>query len=226
MNLLESVNRLRLRLRQEGLRKVGERVYRKVYDSLAPPWYKVYWLPVGEVPEPGSDRNIPPGYESFWKLVVRLIQGVKLQVVHNLDELDPHQMQLLLDSVGASALPVFQERLSRGIELHILFAEGRVVGTVFFVLGKHQPFQHVVLTDRDAMGLDGRIEPAFRGRGLYPILLLLSIMHFRKQGVERVFADCAEWNRETIRSLECLGFRYLLKYKLLRGSYRYEQEAS
>jgi hypothetical protein len=151
---------------------------------------------------------------------------VNLQVVCNLEELDPHQEQLLLDFVGASALSVFKHRLSRGIKLHILFAEGQLVGTVFFVLGKQQPFQHVILTDRDAMGLDGRIVPAFRGRGMYPLILLLSIMHLRKQGVERLFADCAEWNRETTRSLECLGFRYLLKYKLVRGAYRYEKEAS
>jgi hypothetical protein len=227
MNFLESVNRLRLRLRQEGLRRVVNLVYRIVYNYLAPPWYKVYWIPVGEVPEPGSDRNIPPGYESFWKLVVRLVQGVKLEVVHNLDELDPHQMQSLIECVGVSALPVFQERLSRGIELHILFlfAEARVVGTAFFVLGKRQPFQHLVLTDRDVMGLDAHIEPAFRGRGLFPIFLWLSILHLRKQGIERVFADLAEWNTESNRSLECLGFRYLLKYKLVRGSYRYDKVA-
>jgi len=226
MNLLDSVNRLRLRLRQEGLRRVGERVYRKVYDSLAPPWYKVYWLPVGEVPEPGSDRNIPAGHEAFWRTAVRLTQGVKLQVVHNLDELDSHEAELLKEYVGASALPVLRGRFSQGIELHVLSVKDRVVGTVFFVLGRHQPFQHAILTDRDAMGLDARIAPALRGRGLYPILLLLSIIHLRKQGIERVLADCADWNVESIRSLECLGFRYLLKYRLVRGAYRYDRKAS
>ena len=226
MNIFESLNLLRSRLRQEGIRKVGRRLYRKAYDRVVPPWYKVYWVAVDEIPESGCDKNIPSGYEAFWKLVDRLIQGVKIQVVHSLDELDSSQLQSLKGCAGASALQIFRERLSRGIELHMLLAEGRVVGTAFFVLGKHQPFQHVVLTDRDAMGLDAHIDPAFRGRGLFPILILLSVLHLRNQGIERVLADCAEWNVESIRSFECLGFRYLLRYKLVRGAYRYELVAS
>jgi hypothetical protein len=168
--------------------------------------------------------NIPAGHESFYKLAGRLIQGVKLRVVRNLGDLDSHQMAALTECVGTSALPVFRERLSKGVELHMLLSENRVVGTVFFVLGKSHSFQHIPLTERDAMGLDGRIDPAFRGRGLYPILLLVSLLDFKNRGIERVYTDCAEWNKETIRSFECVGFRYLLKYRLRRGFYRFEQE--
>jgi len=116
-------------------------------------------VPVREVPEPGSNRNIPPGYEAFHKFVARLIQGVKLQTVKSLDDLAPHELQSLTECVGVSALPIFRQRLLQGVELHILFVEGRVVGTVFFVLGKTMRFSTWFCIDQ-----------AFRGRGLYPVV--------------------------------------------------------
>jgi len=150
---------------------------------------------------------------------------VELRVIKDLHELKPHEYQALQDNVGASAMPLYGQRLSQGAELHVLFAGQHVAGTLFFVFGGSHRFQHMVLTDRDAMALDGRIDPRFRGRGLYPVFLSLSISALHQKGIERLFIETSEHNEEAKRSFVCLGFHFLLKYKMSRGQYRYDIKA-
>jgi len=218
------IHNLVIRLRHAGLRDAALAVFRQIRDRIYPPWYKLYWIAIPELSEIPNCSNIPAGGTALNKYVARFIDTVDLRIVSNLDELTEPELQALGQSVGASALRIFGQRLSRGVELHILFADGRVVGTVFYVLGRDHPFQHVVLTERDAMGLDGRIDFAYRGRGLYPVLLFLSMVHLSRRGIERLFADCTESNQEAARSFECVGFRFLMRYRLKSGGYVYDHK--
>jgi ribosomal protein S18 acetylase RimI-like enzyme len=75
------------------------------------------------------------------------------------------------------------------------------------------------------MALDGRVDPKYRGRGLYPIFLSLSIEKLKQRGIERLFIDTNENNEEANRSFASVGFRFLLKFKIKRGRYRFDRKA-
>jgi len=194
-------------------------------ESLSRPWVYLYWLPVAEAIDLRTVNTKQAGNAKFQGLLSRLLKGVELRVVTSLSELKPQEYQALKDSVGGSDVPLYEERLSQGVELHVLFIDQKVAGTLSFVFGETHRFQHVVLTDRDAMALDGRVDPKYRGRGLYPIFLSLSIERLKQRGIERLFIDTNENNEEANRSFASVGFRFLLKFKLERGMYRFDRKA-
>lgn len=210
---------VRDRIRKEGIAWFASRSSKVVKDWIFPPWSCMYWFPLSE--SPNGERRLG--------LPLRSVnvngQSVELRVIRNLEELDFEEYQSLTESIGVSDLPVCKDRLAKGIELHMLRVGNRVVGTLYLVFGKVSSFQHVILTDRDVMGLDGRIVPEFRGNGLYPMLLSRSIEKLRQQGFERLFIDANENNVAATRSYESVGFRLLLRYKLWRGIYWFDKKA-
>jgi hypothetical protein len=216
------VSELTARVRNDGFRFVFSRLLQVARDRVVPPWVLLYWIPVAEAPEFSRHGTAGSQNEGFRGVLSRLLEKVELRVVTRLDELSPNELRALEQSVGASAIPVFEQRLLQGMTLHLLLAGERVAGTIFFVFGRSQRFQHVVLTERDAMGLDGRIDPGFRGRGLYPVFLLLSIARLKESGVDRLFVDTTEDNDHAIRSFSSVGFRFLIRYRLKRGRYRFD----
>lgn len=225
MPFIEKIVETYDRFRQEGLVWFVSRSGKILRESLCRPWQYLYWLPVAEAVDLRIANMKPADNDKFQVLLSRLLKGVELRVVTSLSELNPQEYQALKDSVGGSDIPVYQRRLSQGVELHVLFIDQKVAGTLSFVFGKIQQFQHVTLTDRDAMALDGRINPKYRGRGLYPIFLSLSIEKLKQNGIERLFIDTNENNEEANRSFASVGFRFLLKYKTERGKYRFDRKA-
>ena len=131
---------------------------------------------------------------------------------------------MLESGVGASSMSIFKKRLAAGAELHMLIVDGRIAGTRFVALGSRTPFQNVVLGDCDAMGLDVRIEPDMRGRGLAPLFFSLSISNLAERGIDRVFATVNVRNERSIRTLERAGFRYVLNMRKRGKQYRYDAE--
>ncbi len=180
------------------------RLFEIARDRIVPPWHMLYWMPVAEAPDPPT--NGP----------------VMLRIVRTLGELNRSERQALERSVGASAIPIFERRLLQGNELYILFSGESVAGTMFLVFGRECPFQHTVLTDRDAMVLDARIDPKFRGRRLYAVFLSRSLASLKQNGAERLFIDCAERNKRSIRSFSRVGFQFLLRYRVRGGQYRFD----
>ena len=224
MAMTEKMLEVYARVREEGLLWFTSRIIKKVQDSFSPPWVCLYWLPIAEATDLRGPDATEAGHDKFLGLLSRLLKSVELKVVTALSDLKPQEYQALKDSVGGSDIPVYERRLSRGIELHVLFIEQKVAGTLSFVFGKTHRFQHVVLTDRDAMALDGRVDPKYRGRGLYPLFLSLSIERLRQKGIERLFIDTNEDNEEANRSFASVGFHFLLKFRPERGRYRFDRE--
>lgn len=212
------------RVREEGIAWFASRMVRKLKDWASPPWICLYWLPLSEATDLRNPATKDGGDEKLRALLTRLLKSVELKAVTALSDLKPQEYQALKDSVGASDIPVYERRLSQGIELHILFVDKKVAGTLSFVFGKTHRFQHVVLTDRDAMALDGRVDPKYRGRGLYPIFLSLAIERLREKGIERLFIDTNENNEEASRSFTSVGFRFLLRFRIEGGRYRFDRE--
>jgi GNAT superfamily N-acetyltransferase len=212
------------RVREEGLLWFTSRIIKKVRDSVFPPWVCLYWLPIAEATDLRGPNVSEAGHDKLFGLLSRLLKSVELKVVTALSDLKPPEYQALKDSVGGSDIPVYEQRLSQGIELHVLFVDQKVAGTLSFVFGRTHRFQHVVLTDRDAMALDGRVDPKYRGRGLYPLFLSLSIERLRQRGIERLFIDTNEDNEEANRSFASVGFRFLLKFRLERGRYSFDRK--
>ena len=206
MSVLQRVSELTARVQNEGFLIVLSLMFKIVKERVIPSWQVLYWMPVVEAPG-------PPNHAA---LVLRVVRG--------LVELNANEYRALEHSVGASAVPIYQRRLSQGNELHILFAGERVVGTIFFVFGRYHPFQHAILTERDVMALDARIDPEFRGRGLYAVFLLLSIANLKQKGVDRLFISCSERNERSIHSFSRVGFRFLLRYRQRRYQYRFDRK--
>ena len=198
--------RVQKRLREQGPWSVLVRAFVVGRDAILPPAHLIYWLPLAGYPDSEVDTRVT------LRVVTR----------ENLKALNAEELAAVEANVGESSLPVIRERLDHGCELHILLYEGRVVGTRFFILGREHSFQHVVLTDRDAMDIDGRIRPEFRGRGLNPVFFYLNIRHLRKQGLERLYVACREDNQASVRSFARVGFRFLGKYRNWRGYHIYE----
>jgi ribosomal protein S18 acetylase RimI-like enzyme len=212
------------RFLQEGLVWFVSRSGKVLWESLCPPWVCLYWLPVAEAADLRTSNTKQAGSDKFPGSLSQPLEGVELRVVTSLSELNPQEYQALKVSVGGSDIPVYQRRLAQGVELHVLFIDQKVAGTLSFVFGKMHRFQHVVLTDRDAMALDGRVDPKYRGRGLYPIFLSLSIEKLKQKGIERLFIDTNENNQAANRSYGSVGFRFLLKYKTEWGRYRFDRK--
>ena len=175
---------------------------REVVDRIYPPWQCLFWMPLSSLASAPSDDKV------FLRVISELAGDVELAMLER--------------SVGASAMSVFQTRLRRGCQLCVLFKGQAVAGTLFFVFGGAHPFQHLVLTEADAVILDARIDPEFRGQGLYSIFLNLSLGTLKGKAVERVFVATSEHNEPSLRALRRVGFRYLMRYRAWTGIYKYD----
>jgi ribosomal protein S18 acetylase RimI-like enzyme len=175
---------------------------REVVDRIHPPWQYLFWIPLS------SFGGVPA------------VEGMSLRVISNrAEEADLSALERIL---GSSAVSVYRTRIAQGCQFHILYKEQAVAGTLFFVFGLTQRFQHVVLTERDAVILDARVDPTFRGQGLYSILLRLSLDSLRGKDIERVFVATSEHNEPSLRALHRVGFRYLMRYRTWMGIYKYD----
>jgi len=175
---------------------------REVMDRINPPWQCVFWMPMSEFEAP-----LPDDGTSFRAISEFIADG---------------EQAMLADRLGASTLSVFLARVRNGCQLCLLLKEQAIAGTLFFVYGRSHRFQHLVLTEQDAVILDARIDPEFRGQGLYPVLLNFSLGTLKRKEVERVFVATSENNEPSLRALRRVGFRYLMRYKTCAGIYKYD----
>ena len=174
----------------------------EVVDRVCPPWHCLFWLPLSSLDGAPLDATL------------------SLRVISEAAGLA--EITMLEKCLGPSAVSVFQARLRRGCHLCVLFKEQTIAGTLFFVFGRAHRFQHLALTEKDAVILDARINPEFRGQGLYPIFLRLSLATLQGRSVERVYVATSEQNEPSLRALRRAGFRYLMRYKIWMGFYRYD----
>lgn len=206
MSLGENLAALRDRIARDGLRPALARAGEVLRERLVQPWEIIYWVPAAEV------RKLAPP------------EGSRFLVVRSLDDLDPVLRGAISERLGASAMPVWEQRLAAGCELHLLLVDDRLAASRFVVWGAATPFQNVVLTERDTMGMDVRVDPEMRGRRLAPLFFSVSIQDLARRGCERVFATVAVHNVRSLRTLEGVGFRALLRCRVERGRYRYDRE--
>lgn len=200
----ENLEAVRDRLRRRGARDTARHVVRVLRERWVPPWQRLYWMNAAEVV-----RLDPP-------------PGTRLRAIASLSDLNEDELSDLARHVGASSMAIARERMARGCELHLLGQGARIVGSRFVVFGMTHAFQNIVLTPKDTMGLDVRIDREVRGRGLAPVFFSLSIQDLHRRGCERVFAAVSVQNTPSIRTLERVGFREVLQFRIRRGWYRYD----
>jgi GNAT superfamily N-acetyltransferase len=193
-------------LRTEGLRATAGRVARALADRIRPHWHHLFVLDL-------STYEPPPGDDTL-----------ALRVVRKLDDLSASDWADLDRSLGANARDLIATRLRAGADLHFLVVGDRVAGTRFFVRGATHPFQHVPLSERDVMVLDGRIDPDLRGRGYNVPFYAKSLAELKRRGAQHVWVDCAEHNERSRRSYARLGFRFVLRYRTRWGRYRFDSD--
>lgn len=204
MRLGENIRALRDYVKLHGARAALTRAVEVVSERLVHPWEIIYWLPASAV-----ERIEPPA-------------GARFQVIRALGELSAEQRSLLLEQLGAPTLAVWETRLAQGSEAHLLFLDRKLAASRFVVWGHVTAFQNLLLTPRDTMGMDVRVDPELRGRGLAPLFFSISIQDLAQRGCERVFAMVAVHNVRSIKTLEHVGFRPLLRCRIERGRYRFE----
>ena len=205
MSFLENLHALRDRARRDGARRTVARAAEVLRERLIQPWEIIYWLPAASVA-----RIDPPANGRF-------------RVVRSLDELGARERDEVAGRLGAASTAVCESRLAQGCELHLLFLGEDLAASRFVIWGSVTPFQNVVLTERDTMGLDVRVEPDLRGRGLAPLFFSISIQDLASRGCDRVFATVAVHNVRSFKTLERVGFRPLLRCRVERGRYRYDR---
>jgi ribosomal protein S18 acetylase RimI-like enzyme len=197
------LRRIRDSLEREGARSTASKVLRGLVDRVVPPRQCLFWMPL-------SGHKCTPSEGS-----------VSLRVVFEpAAEVD---LAMLEKSLGPSTVSVFRTRLAQRCQLCVLAQGDTLAGTLFFVFGRDRPFQHLALTERDAVILDAWISPQLRGRGLYSIFLDLALSTLKGKGIERVFVATSERNQPSLRALRRVGFRYLLRYRTGMGIYTYDE---
>lgn len=201
-NVAYLLRRVRESLGQDGVVYTVRKVMREVGERICPPWQCLLWMPLPIV----SPEEVPA--------------TVLLRVIS--EPFGDSDLAILERSLGTSSLSVFQARVRQGCQLCVLFRGQAVAGTLFFVFGRSHRFQHLVLSEQDAVILDARISPEFRGQGLYSIFLNLSLLSLKGKEIERVFVATSEHNEPSIRALRRVGFRHLMRYKTWMGVYKYD----
>ena len=205
MTIREELTAIRRYLRDNGVAPTMRRAGDVLRERATAPWQRVYWLTASEV------------------TVLDPPSGVELRVVDSEDELTPLDWQNLKENLAESDLDVVRHRLRQRCELHLLTEADELVGTRFIVWGHRHSFQHVPLVPQDSIGMDLRINPAFRGRRLASPFLSLSTQNLASRGCQRVFTVISVHNLRSIRSFEGVGFQYLCSYRQARGFYRYDR---
>lgn len=195
------------RAKTEGWVPVAILIGRALRERITNPWHVMYWIPTAQV-------NLVP-----------LPANASFMVLSDpTRELTAAQRETLMEALGPRSDKQAEERLASGALLHVLFVDHVVAGTLFTVSGVARRFQHMVLTDGDSMVLDARIVPAFRGRGLYPVLLAHAAQALRAYGQDRLYIDTLETNTASLRSYAKVGFRFLTRYRMSwRRQYRFAE---
>ena len=152
--MIRHLQEARARAKEHGWGPVMILIKQALRERITNPWHLMYWIPTTEV------NLIPLPPNASFVVITDLAR-----------ELNPAQRKVLIEALGPGSDKQAEERLASGALLHVLRVGATVAGTLFTVSGAARRFQHMVLTDGDSMVLDARIVPAWRGRGLYPVLL-------------------------------------------------------
>jgi len=206
VRLAENVTTLRDRIRRDGLRAAFAKAAQVLRDRIAPPAETFYWLPVSEA----AQIDLPP-------------HGC-LRVIRSLGELTSAERLAVERSIGAASVEIWRERLARGLEAHLLFIDERLAASRFVIWGTAHPFHHVLLTPKDTMSMDLRVDPDFRGQGAATAFFSQSLQDLARRGCERAYATVAVNNEPANRTFLRLGFRPLVRWRHGRGGYRYEKD--
>ena len=206
--MIRHLNEARARAKEQGWGPVMVLIRQALRERMTNPWPLMYWIPTTEV----SLAPLP-------------LNASFMVITDPVRELNPAQRKVLLEALGPGSDKQAEERLASGALLHVLLIDEMVAGTLFTVSGAARRFQHMVLTDGDSMVLDARIVPAFRGRGLYPVLLAHAADALRAHGQERLYIDTLETNTASLRAYDKVGFRFLTRYRMSWRRHYYFAEA-
>ena len=205
--MIRHLQEARARAKEQGWGPVMILIRQALRERMTNPWHLMYWIPTTEV----NTVPLPPN-ASFMVLK------------DPARELNPAQRKALIEALGPGSDKQAEERLASGALLHVLFVDELVAGTLFTVSGAARRFQHMVLTDGDSMVLDARIVPAFRGRGLYAVLLAHAAHALQAYGQDRLYIDTLETNTASLRAYAKVGFRFLTRYRMSwRRHYRFAE---
>jgi ribosomal protein S18 acetylase RimI-like enzyme len=205
--MIRHLQEARERAKEHGWGPVMILIKQALRERMTNPWHLMYWIPTAEV-------NLAP----------LPVNASFMVITDPARELNPAQRKALSEALGPGSDKQAEERLASGALLHVLFVDGMVAGTLFTVSGAARRFQHMVLTDGDSMVIDARIVPAFRGRGLYPVLLAHAADALRADGQDRLYIDTLETNTASLRAYDKVGFRFLTRYRMSwRRHYRFAE---
>jgi GNAT superfamily N-acetyltransferase len=102
-----------------------------------------------------------------------------------------------------------RERFGRSASLWLLQSEGTLVGYGWTLGGGTIEPHFFRLGRRDVHLFDFYVAPAYRGRGLNPLLVNSVLCHLALEGCARAFIETPQWNHSQISSLKRTPFHFL-----------------
>ena len=152
-----------------------------------------------------------PGYS----VEVRALSAeASARETENEEQLTRAELAALEEYGGPAYAEQARERLRRGWRLWMGSVAGAVAGGGWAVTNATEYATKVVpLLDTDISIIDCFTLPAFRGKRVYPAVLV-SIAHcYRERGFLRAWGYVNERNAASIRGLEKAGFRNAVRYE-------------
>ena len=102
-----------------------------------------------------------------------------------------------------------KERFDLGASLWLIKSDNKLAGYGWTLQGNTVEAHYFRLGQDDAHLFDFHVFPAYRGRGLNPVLVTHILQRLATSGAGRAFIEAAEWNKAQLLSLAKTPFRRL-----------------
>jgi ribosomal protein S18 acetylase RimI-like enzyme len=122
-------------------------------------------------------------------------------------ELDPNESQRIIEFWNPKlAQKRMDERFAHGASLWVVLFDGELAGYGWTLRGRTIEPYFLPLGPDDIHFFDFHVFPAYRGRGLNPLLVKHILASLRAEGGGRAWIEAAEWNAPQRSSLQKTPF--------------------
>jgi hypothetical protein len=130
----------------------------------------------------------------------------------------PLMHEFLRETPDAAVHAPVEFLLAQGARPFLAFCEGRLAHIAWLHDLPSMPATFPLVELLPGEGWIGNCDthPAFRGYGIYPVVLQHMLRSSAETGVRRCFISCAPSNQASIRGIEKAGFRFVSKKRKIR----------
>jgi RimJ/RimL family protein N-acetyltransferase len=108
----------------------------------------------------------------------------------------------------------FQCHQYDGVKDFFIASDGKEIQHIIWIYYQNDPNRLVRLGPKDAEVKYGLTLPAFRGQGIYPMVLKTLLRYLKQKGFRRVYGFVHKDNHSSMRGIEKAGFRRVGRIRL------------